>query len=112
MENLIQKLNEIADEYKSIDNPTHEQLNEFKQKEFDLFGEITTIKELCEYYKCDMEIDKLPTSFINGMYSGVVNGSMFVTNEIIKVISENDFNEKEELINALNKKLEQIQGLS
>lgn len=111
MENLVEKLQGIAGEFNSIENPTQEQINDLKQKEFDLFGEIGTIRELCEYYKTDMTMDGISKDFISGMYSGVVNGSMFVVNEILKIIEE----EEKDLVSLTDKlldKLRIIQGIS
>jgi len=110
MENLIEKLHEIVDEFNSIEAPTNEQINDLKQKEFDLFGEIETIKELCEYYAADMTLDRAPQAFISGMYSGVVNGSMFILNEVLKII-EKEEKDGIKLANRLIDKLKKIEGV-
>ena len=67
MENLVEKLKQILSDFSQIYNPTQEQINKAKQDEFNLFGDIRTIRELCEYYKTDMEIDKMPKEFISGI---------------------------------------------
>ena len=112
MKSLVEELNDILNEFNEIENPTQEQINEFKQREFDLFDDIVTIRELCEYYKTDMEIDKLPKAFISGMYSGVVNGSMFVIKEILDVINKNESCTPNEIFNLLKTRLDEIQGLT
>lgn len=110
MENLVERLHAIVDEFNAIDAPKNEQINDLKQKEFDLFGEIESIKELCEYYVADMTIDRAPQAFISGMYSGVVNGSMFVINEIMKTIEEEE-KDGVKLAGKLLDKLRVIQGI-
>ena len=111
MENLVEKLHAIVDEFNSMESPTLEQINDLKQREFDLFGEIQNIKELCEYYVADMTIDNAPQTFISGMYSGVVNGSQFVVNEILKII-EKEEKDGVKLSEELLEKLREIQGIS
>lgn len=109
MENLTEKLQEIRSDFKKLENPTQEDIAKFKQRGFDLFGEIKTLMELCQYYWTDMEIDGMPQEFITGMYSGAVNGAMFVINEIKKTIN-NDEN-VEDLKERIEKKLNLLQGL-
>ena len=112
MENLVEKLNAITSDYKTMNGDVKpETLMELKQREFDLFGEIRTIRELSEYYKTDMTLDGMPELFINGMYSGVVNGAMFVINEIKRAL-DNDWNDGANILNSINSKLEEIQGLN
>lgn len=109
MENVLEKLQKIKEEACSLKNLTPDDANRLKQAEFDLFGDITTIKELCEYYSTDMYIDKVNPMFVNGMYSGVLNGSMFVINAIRQVLSEA---EPDKLVDSVKEKLEEIQGLN
>lgn len=110
MENLVEKLKQILSDFSQIENPTQEQINKAKQDEFNLFGEIGTIRELCEYYKTDMEIDKMPKEFISGMYSGVVNGSMFVINEMLKILEKNE-TDGMKLTDELVNRLYEINGM-
>lgn len=111
MENLIEKLNAIAEEFRKIENVTDDQFCEFKNKEFELFDKIETIKEISEYYKTDMTIDGMDPQFISGFYSGVINGSIFVINAIKEVLSSENVENAQDVINNINEKLELIQGL-
>lgn len=110
MENLISKLEEIVNDFeKNKSNISQEEFNNLKNREFELFEKIETIRELSEYFKTDMTIDSLPQHFISGMYSGVVNGAMFVIDRIQRILRA-DCSDKDRVV-AITKELSKIQGL-
>jgi hypothetical protein len=109
MENLVEKLQSIVEDFKKNENLTHEEFAALKNREFELFGNIETIKEVCEYYKTDMTLDKMDPQFISGFYSGVINGSMFVINKLADVLGD-DWNDKD-VANAIVSKIEVLQGV-
>ena len=109
MENLVEKLQSIVEDFKKNENLTPEEFAALKNREFELFGDIKTIKEICEYYKTDMTLDKMDPQFISGFYSGVINGSMFVINKLADVLG-NDWTDKD-VVNAIVSKIEVLQGV-
>lgn len=110
---IIDELRKIVEDYKSIDNPTDEQFNQLKDREFRVFEDITTIKELCEYYKTDLTLDDAPSDLISGIYSGAINGAMFVINKIKTILEQYQVNAfpSRDTIQLIGMKLDEIQGI-
>ena len=110
MEDIIKKLEDIRNEFLSLNNPTNEEINNLKQREFDLFGDISKIGELIEYYVTDMTISGLGNEFIQGMSSGVVNGSMFVISSLRNIINS-DEKDADKLREMIRMKIDEISGI-
>jgi hypothetical protein len=112
MENVdvVEELEKIFKEFKAIEKPTTEEIQSFKQREYNLFDKISNIRELCEYCKTDLTIDGAPEALISGIYSGVVNGAMFVIGEFNKILQDNETDDTEK-VKHLTKTLFGIQGI-
>lgn len=83
---VSQQLSEIVDEFKKLKEPTQEQINGLKNREFALYEKISTARELADYLMCDMTIDGTSDDYRRGTYSGVINGVFFVVNKVNQVL--------------------------
>lgn len=112
MEKTEEKLEKILNDFQAMKEHSKEDIEKFKQQEFDLFSEISTIKELCTYFLVDMTIDGVPKPFIDGMYSGTINGSMFVINQVQNILnSATPEHNAEDTITEIQNKLDEIKGI-